>query len=86
MADNEIKMTYSAILRDKDNKKLIRVQFERMKNSVSEVAEGILPDGKIVRQNGYSQDEINQLEEYLKVNSDDIFSKAKSISNPLKWL
>ncbi len=79
-------MTYSAILRDKDNKKIIRVQFERVRNSVSEVAEGILPDGKIVRQNGYSQEEIKQLEEYLKANSEDIFLKAKIISNPLKWL
>ncbi len=86
MADNDIKMTYSAILRDKDNKKLIRVQFERMRNSVSEVAEGILPDGKIVRQNGYSQDEIAQLEDYLKANNEEIFTKAKLISNPLKWL
>ncbi len=86
MADNEIKMTYSAILRDKDNNKMIRVQFERGKGSAIEVAEGVLPECKIVRQNGYSKEEIDSLEEYLRSNKDDITSKAKLISNPLKWL
>lgn len=86
MSGNDMTMTYSAILRDKDNKKIIRVQFERNGANGREVAEGILPDGVIVRQNGYTAEEIKGLEEYIKANADDIMSKAKVISNPLKWL
>lgn len=86
MSGNDMTMTYSAILRDKDNKKIIRVQFERNGANGREVAEGILPDGVIVRQYGYTAEEIKGLEEYIKANADDIMSKAKVISNPLKWL
>ncbi len=86
MSTGEMTMTYSAIVRDKDNKKIIRVQFERAGAGGPEVAEGVLPDGVIVRQNGYSAEEIKGLEDYIKANADDIMSKAKVISNPLKWL
>ncbi len=86
MSDNEMKMTYSAVVTGKDNKKVVRVSFERDNGIEKEIAEGIIPEGKIVKQNGYTQEEIESLEEYLKANSDDIIAKAKVISNPLKWL
>ncbi len=86
MVDSEITMTYSAILRDKDGKKVIRVQFERNGSTGRALAEGLLPDGVIQRHDGFSDEEIKDLEEYLRNNSDDIFSMAKEISNPLKWL
>ncbi len=86
MTGSEITMTYSAILRDKQGRRVIRVQFEREGQSGRELAEGILPDGVIQRQNGFSDEEIRELEEYLKRSSDDIFSRAKEISNHLKWL
>ncbi|MBO6241854.1 MAG: hypothetical protein J6O61_13595 [Butyrivibrio sp.] len=86
MSDEEMRMTYSAILTGKDNKKMVRVSFERNGKTGREVAEGVVPDGKIVKNNGYSQEEIASLEMYLKANADDIISKAKVISNPLKWL
>ena len=86
MSDNEMKMTYSAVVTGKDNKKVVRVSFERDNGTEKEIAEGIIPEGKIVKQNGYTQEEIESLEEYLKSNSDDIIAKAKVISNPLKWL
>lgn len=86
MPENGMTMTYSAIVRDKDNKKIVRVSFERMGKAGVEVAEGLLPDCRITRQKGYTQEEISQLEDYLKANSDDIMDKAKVISNPLKWL
>ena len=86
MSDDGMKMTYSAVLKDKTGKSFIRVDFERKNGSVIEVAEGVLPDAKIVRQNGYSKEEIASLEEYLKEKSKDIIAKAKVISNPLKWL
>lgn len=86
MADESMTMTYSAVVRDKDNKKIVRVKFERNEMGEAQIAEGLLPDCKIVSQNGYSAQEIAGLEEYLRGNLDDIMSKAKVISNPLKWL
>ncbi len=86
MASQDLTMTYSAILKDKDNRKIVRVQFERNGKNGREVAEGILPEGVIVRQNGYTAEEIKGLEDYIRANANDILSKAKVISNPLKWL
>ncbi|WP_035783888.1 hypothetical protein [Butyrivibrio sp. MC2021] len=86
MRSDGITMTYSAIVRDKDNKKIVRVSFERGGALGKEIAEGLLPECKITRQNGYSQEEILGLEEYLRANQEDIMDKAKVISNPLKWL
>ncbi|MBE5826041.1 MAG: hypothetical protein E7307_05325 [Butyrivibrio sp.] len=86
MINSDITMTYSAILRDKNGNKIVRVQFERSGKSGSELAEGILPDCVIVRQNGYTGEEAKRLEEYLRENADDIMDRAKAISNPLKWL
>jgi hypothetical protein len=86
MPDNGITMTYSAIVRDKDNKRIVRVSFERKGASGIEVAEGLLPEGTITKQNGYTSEEVAQLEDYLKANSADIMGRAKVISNPLKWL
>ncbi|WP_024866918.1 hypothetical protein [Butyrivibrio sp. FCS014] len=86
MINSDITMTYSAILRDKDGNKVVRVQFERPGESGKELAEGVLPDCVIVRQNGYSNEEAKWLEEYLRDNADDIMERAKAISNPLKWL
>ena len=85
MADDSMTMTYSAIVRDKDNKKIVRVKFERTSGYETEIAEGILPDCKIISQNGYSAEEIAGLETYLRGNLEDIMAKAKVISNPLKW-
>ena len=86
MADDAMKMTYSAIVRNSDNQRIVRVAFERKNGSQTEIAEGIVPDGKIVKQNGYSSDEVSQLESYLKENADNIMAKARVISSPLKWL
>ncbi|SFP58627.1 hypothetical protein SAMN04487928_10456 [Butyrivibrio proteoclasticus] len=86
MSEEEMRMTYSAIVTGKDNKKIVRVSFERNGKNGKEIAEGVIPGGKIVKNNGYSPDEIAGLEVYLRANADDIISKAKVISNPLKWL
>ena len=86
MADSDMTMTYSAIVRDKDNRKIVRIKFERQGQNGPEVAEGLLPDCRIISQNGYSAEEVTGLEEYLRGNLDDFMSKAKVISNPLKWL
>ncbi len=86
MTGSDITMTYSAILRDKSGKKVVRVQFERDGRNGREIAEGVLPDGIIQSHNGYSDKEVKDLEDYLLNNSEEIMSKAKIISNPLKWL
>ena len=86
MADGEMKMTHSAIVRDKDNKRIVRVMFERKNGPVTESAEGLIPDGKIVNSKGFSDEEVKQLENYLVANTDSIMAQAKVISNPLKWL
>lgn len=93
--NDALTMTYSAIVTGKDQKKIVRVQFERpaeggtstrSASNVMDSAEGLLPDCKIVSHNGFSEEEIQQLETYLQANLEDIMSKAKIISNPLKWL
>ena len=86
MADGNMTMTYSAIIHDKDNRKVVHVKFERPGKKGTDIAEGVLPECRIINQNGYSAEEIEKLEEYLKGNLDDLMAKAKVISNPLKWL
>ncbi|MCR4902675.1 MAG: hypothetical protein K6A23_07445 [Butyrivibrio sp.] len=87
MTDNqELKMTYTALLPGPGGKKIVRVQFERGGRDGVEIAEGILPESKIVKQKGYSREEIEKLELFLSQNSEDIMKKAKTISNPLRWL
>ena len=85
MPDDNMTMTYSAIVRDKDNKKIVRVKFERDNYGFSETAEGLLPDCRIVSHDGFSSEEIKGLEEYLRGNLEEIMAKARIISNPLKW-
>ena len=86
MQNDGITMTYSAIVRDKDNKKIVRVSFERIGTLGKEIAEGLIPECIITNQKGFSAEEVKGLEEYLKANYEDIMDKAKIISNPLKWL
>jgi hypothetical protein len=86
MDDGSLTMTYSAVVTGKDQKKMVRVSFERLASGIINRAEAILPDCKITKQNGFSADEVQQLELYLTQNKDDIISKAKVISNPLNWL
>lgn len=85
-SDEELKMTYSSILSDREGRRFVRVQFEREGMNGTETAEGILPEGRIVRSHGFSDEEKARLEEYLKAQSAEIMSQAKGISNPLKWL
>lgn len=81
----EMKMTYSAIVAGADGKKIVRVLFERTVDGQLQTAEGVLPEAKIVKQNGYEEKEVAAMEFYLSQNSEDIMKKAKVISNPLHW-
>ncbi|MBE5845019.1 MAG: hypothetical protein E7302_12760 [Butyrivibrio sp.] len=81
----ELNMTQTGFLTSKAGKRFIRVEFSRMGKNGLETAEGIIPGGKIIKQNGFSEKEIASLEFYLRHNKEDIVKRAKELSNPLHW-
>ena len=70
----EVKFTQSGFLKI-DGKKRVSVRFERG----SDIAEGMLPPGKITKNHGFSDKEVAGLEIYLEMNCDEIYKKAKEI-------
>ena len=80
-----VNLTYSCILH-KNNKKIVRVTFERKGATGLSYAEGIVPDGIIEKQKGFTETEVEQLSAYLRNHSDEIFAQAKKISNIAHWL
>lgn len=78
--EEEVRMTHSAVLA-KDGKPYVSVRFERGKD----MAEGSVPACKIVKNNGFTQEEILGLEGYLEMNARDILRKAKDISGIRHW-
>ena len=76
--NSEIKMSVSSMTRSED-KKGVYVLFTDGNKS----AEFIVPEGKIVSHNGFSENELKQLKEYVQNEQDYIFSLAKTV-NPLK--
>lgn len=78
---DEVKMLVSAVVA-KGDKKLVRVSFVRGNCC----ADGLLPDGVIEQSRGFTREEVEQLERYLRANRQDILKQAKSV-NPLRsWL
>lgn len=73
-------MTHSCIL-SRGDEKFVRVTFEGNKA----YAEGIVPSGEIEKQRGFTEDEVQQLELYLKLNKEDIMTKAKAITGIMHW-
>lgn len=78
--NKELRMTHSCIL-SRGKEKIVRVTFEGDRT----YAEGIVPSGKIEKQRGFSEDEVQQLEIYLKLNKDEIMNKAKAITGITHW-
>ena len=72
----EVEMTYSKVLA-KEGKRYVSVSFERGKD----LAEGSIPACKIQRNQGFSDEEICRLEDYLVANCDKIMDMAKQISS-----
>ena len=70
-----MKMTYSGFVKI-DGQNCVSVLFERG----SDMAEGLLPDGVIRSSNGFSEDELKQLSDYLVLNCDAIMEEAGKIS------
>lgn len=78
----ELCMTYSGLLLYK-GEKTVRVYFERGKN---DYAEGIVPSGIIEKSSGFSEEELQQLSNYLTHHAADILTKANQVDPIGNWL
>lgn len=78
--EDEVKLTHSGIL-VKKGRRHVSVRFERG----ADVAEASLPECKVLKSHGFSEEEIKGLENYLEMKNDEIFTKAKEISNIKHW-
>lgn len=78
---DEVSMLISGVV-EREGKRLVRVSFLRGKC----FADGLLPDGVIEKWDGFTQEEVGKLENYLRANRQDILRHAKEV-NPLRnWL
>lgn len=71
---DELKMTISGVI-TKDDKKCACVHFE----SEASFAEGYIPDCKIEKSEGFSEEEIEMLEDYMKDNLETIKRYAADV-------
>ncbi len=78
----EVRMTYSGVIPQKGGGKIARVVFERGKD----MAEGVVPSGKIAKSSGFTAEEVAQLEAYLKLNGEGIMEKARKVQPLRNWL
>lgn len=76
--NSEIKMSVSSMTRT-GNKKAVYVLFQ----DGSKTAEFMLPGCELVRNKGFSEDDIRQLKDYIDNEQDSIFAVAKQV-NPIK--
>ena len=76
--NSEIKMSVSMMTRTKDSK-AVYVLFEDGSRS----AEFALPDGKLLSNSGFTDEEITRLKDYLDSERDSVFKMAQKI-NPLR--
>lgn len=70
-----LKLTHSSVL-NKHGKPYVSVLFERG----TDWADAGLPDGKVIKVKGFDDEEIRELEEYLRVHGQEIIDEAKKIS------
>ena len=76
--NQEIKMSVSSFIR-KDGDKAVYVMFyDGEKN-----AEFVLPDCKLLKNNGFATEDIDQLLKYVDNERETIFNMAKNV-NPIK--
>lgn len=79
-AAESVRMMVSGCL-TRGNQKIVRVSFFRDNG----YADGVLPDAKIEKYEGFNEGEVRMLEEYLRQNSADIYAQAKQV-NPMRNL
>ena len=76
--NRDIRMNVSSMTRNKD-KKAVYVLFQDGEKTV----EFTLPGCELVKNNGFSDDDIRRLKEYIDNEQDTIFAMAKQV-NPIK--
>ena len=76
--NKDIKMSVSSMTR-KNDKKAVYVFFQ----DGDKTAEFTLPGCELVKNNGFSEDDIRQMQVYIDNEQDTIFTMAKQV-NPLK--
>lgn len=76
--NSEIRMSVSSMTRSND-KKAVYVMFQDGGKS----AEFTLPGCELVRNDGFGEDEISQLKEYIDNEQDSIYALAKKV-DPMK--
>lgn len=64
-----IRLTFSDIEEDKDGFDVITFYFERENATGFDFAEGKLPENRIYKSCGFTEDELLSLQEYIKNNS-----------------
>jgi len=79
--DEEVKMLVSGFV-VKDNRRIVRVSFMRGKA----YAEGILPDGRIDKSEGFNEEELRKLEKFIRIHQEEIFAQAKEVNPIRSWL
>lgn len=79
--DEEVKLTHSGIL-TKEGRRYVSVRFERG----SDIAEAMLPECRVTKNQGFTEEEVKSLENYLELKNDEIFAKAKEINPIRSWL
>lgn len=72
---NELQMTVSGVVA-KEGRPTIYVEF----SDSNRLAEGSVPDCKITSNNGFSEEEVAMLEQYMKHQQDEIRAMAKHIT------
>lgn len=66
---DNIVFTFSDIEEDKNGFDTITFRFERPNDNGFDFAEGTLPENQIYKSYGFSEDDMFQMQEYLKNNS-----------------
>jgi hypothetical protein len=76
--NSEIKMSVSSMTRTKDSKAVYILFEDGSKN-----AEFCLPEGKLVKNSGFSEEDIAQLKDYVENEQDSILEIARQV-NPMR--
>lgn len=74
---DQVVLTFSDVEEDRDGFEVISFRFERPNASGFDFAEGKLPENQIYKSYGFSEDELLQMQEYLRNNSFLIWEIAK---------
>lgn len=85
MNQQDITFTQTGVIR-RNNKNAVCVRFERKSEKGMDYAEGFVPECKIIKNSGFTPEEVDKLEEYITQEKAEIIQKAKEMSNFLKIL